>query len=668
MKLKTLMVVALVGNSLSALAALPETWTAGADVTVAAGESVEVAETTPALHSLTVAGTVTMSGWNACLVAETVTVQSGGIVTCAGPATGESDRSRVQISCTDLTVGAGGKIDVNYMGYQWGCGSAWASKSPTTYQAGSHGGVGGNASGDTYGSLEEPTDLGSGGGVASGKTNCEGGGAVKIVATGNVLVHGTISADGRGRGNWCGGSGAGGSVMISCRTVDGTGKVTANGGSPSCNIDRIYTCGAGGGGRVSVRYDATAQDTKNASCRIVFEANGGKGVPFSNKGYIGSGYPYAVGAPGTLYFTDNRFLTDADCGGIGWSCSGVWNSGVELPDELAFASLSMSSSNLDLSGKPGLVLKVTGDMTLTGDSICHYGLVLSNATLTVGGNLKVRGATLTQDCGSLSVAGDMTLEASANALANGGRLMLKAASTNGTNLACGFEASVAGKMKVGAYSTYSPCCHGTSGSIVKMSVGSLLVEANGWINADDRGWAANYGFGCYKSGYFGSSHVGTGGGYLNLYMKTTYDNNPKCPCHPGSGGTLNGSAGFAGGGVVWIEAAGAMTVNGKVSANGNVETANYRGASSGGTVFLKCEKFNPSTGTLAANGGIGNAYSCAGGGGAVCVLTNSGSDEGLTMTADPGTGTFTYYTSGIVDPKRGSTLFKVKKGLAILIR
>lgn len=668
MKLRLLVAVGAVGCALFARAALPESWVEGADVTVASGESVGIDVATPKLRSLTIAGTVTMSGWDACLVAETVTVQSGGIVTCAGPATGESDRSRVQISCTDLTIDAGGKVDVNYKGYQWGCGPAWASKAPTTYQAGSHGGVGGNASGGTYDSVEEPTDLGSGGGVASGKTNCEGGGAVKIAAAGGVLINGTISADGRGLGNWCGGSGAGGSVLIDCQTIDGVGKVSVNGGSPSCNIDRIYTCGAGGGGRVSVRYDATAQEAKNVSCRVVFEANGGKGVPFSNKNYIGSGYPYAVGAPGTLYFTDNRFLTDSSCGGIGWQCSGVWSSGVELPDELSFESLAMSSSHLDLSGKPGLALKVTGDMTLTGDSICRYGLVLSNATLAVGGNLKVRGATLTQNLGSLTVGGDLTLEASANALANGGRLMLRAASTNGTNLACGFAASVAGKMKVCSYSTYSPCCHGTSGSIVKMSVGSLLVEANGWINADDRGWAANYGFGCHGDSYIGSTHVGTGGGYNNVIVTRRYDVKPSCPRYPGSGGSKTGAP--AGGGVVWIEAAGTVQVNGKVSANANVEANKFHGAASGGTVFLTCAKFLPSTGTLSANGGKGDANSCAGGGGAVCVLAGCGSDEGLSMTADAGVNDppFTYVKTGLVDATSGSTLFKVKRGLALLIR
>jgi hypothetical protein len=81
-------------------------------------------------------------------------------------------------------------------------------------------------------------------------TGGNGGGAVKILASGTLTLNGTISAngdDGAGDGTTGGGGGAGGSVWIEATSFAGSGSVTATGGnSPAV----AFQGGGGGGGRV----------------------------------------------------------------------------------------------------------------------------------------------------------------------------------------------------------------------------------------------------------------------------------------------------------------------------------------------------------------------------------------------------------------------------------
>ena len=101
----------------------PDNWSgaavpaAGDSVTIGSGASVVLSASTPALASISVAGTLTFTNWTTCLSATTVTISSGGIVTCAGPFTDTEMSNRVWIACTDLTIASGGKIDVSEKGY-----------------------------------------------------------------------------------------------------------------------------------------------------------------------------------------------------------------------------------------------------------------------------------------------------------------------------------------------------------------------------------------------------------------------------------------------------------------------------------------------------------------------------------------------------------------------
>ncbi len=93
-----------------------------------------------------------------------------------------------------------------------------------------------------------------------------GGGAIRITATGSVVVNGKISAnglDGQASGATSGGGGAGGSVWIEADSLSGSGLIEARGGSAA---DVQYQGGGGGGGRVVVL--CTASNTFNGTASV----------------------------------------------------------------------------------------------------------------------------------------------------------------------------------------------------------------------------------------------------------------------------------------------------------------------------------------------------------------------------------------------------------------
>ncbi len=95
-----------------------------------------------------------------------------------------------------------------------------------------------------YGSLEEPMDLGSGGGNQGGA----GGGAVRIDVVNTLTLNGLISANGKDGQNRKSGGGSGGSIYVKTNVLRGSGSITANGGQGYPD-----GCGGGGaGGRIAV--------------------------------------------------------------------------------------------------------------------------------------------------------------------------------------------------------------------------------------------------------------------------------------------------------------------------------------------------------------------------------------------------------------------------------
>ncbi len=288
----------------------PSKWLEGKDVVVDTGEIVRLAATTPVLGRVTVRGTVEFSGADAVLKASSLTVETGGLITHSGPVVNGEVPARVAVECAgSLAVAENGRISADGRGFAGGAGNAkdddassaghgpGAGGYPKIWGAsagGSHGGKGGTPSAkEVYGKAKAPVEAGSGGGGGGkGPRAGAGGGIIRIQAQ-DVVVDGTISADGTdGTKPTYGGGGSGGSVWIRCSSITGNGCVRADGGSGS------RYAGGGGGGRIAVQFDKSAQDRAPAS-KIVFSVLGGANG-------IGEAYaanPDAFGWPGTMSFT-----------------------------------------------------------------------------------------------------------------------------------------------------------------------------------------------------------------------------------------------------------------------------------------------------------------------------------------------------------------------------
>jgi hypothetical protein len=156
----------------------------------------------------------------------------------------------------DVFFGAGSGIDVDGRGFGAGQGPGAYGVNSGGQGGSGHGGRGGDGSivlgGVCYGSLEYPTDLGSGGGLDC-NVGGRGGGAFHLTVGGTFTNDGYASSSGITKGANCGASGAtGGSILIETSTLAGGGAFAAN-GAPSSRSD----AGGGGGGRIAVYYEGS---------------------------------------------------------------------------------------------------------------------------------------------------------------------------------------------------------------------------------------------------------------------------------------------------------------------------------------------------------------------------------------------------------------------------
>jgi hypothetical protein len=133
----------------------------------------------------------------------------------------------------------------------------------------------------TYGNHETPVSLGSGSGYYHsptdffGQETC-GGGAIKLLArSGNVSVNGEIIMDGQDGTN--AGGASGGSIWLHGWNIDGTGTLSAQGGTTFLPSN----AGGGGGGYISLWYDRT--NSFNGIMSISGKAGAGSGKFFEKK-------------------------------------------------------------------------------------------------------------------------------------------------------------------------------------------------------------------------------------------------------------------------------------------------------------------------------------------------------------------------------------------------
>jgi hypothetical protein len=272
-----------------------------------------------------------------------------------------------------------------------------------------------------------------------------------------------------------------------------------------------------------------------------------------------------------------------------------------------------------------------------------------------GGDASINNATwsyyfpLTNDA-TLSVAGSMVLTNSALFRVYGGL-------TNGTGPDYGGRVDIGDELRIAGGCWIHPYSHPANGGSALFRVGDLTVAAGGGIDAHKKGYPQGNGAGTDglgpgkgKGGWnsTGAGYGGLGGKALTGYGQTYGSSN--APVDPGSAGGLGNApsadSGGLGGGVIRIEAAGTVTLDGTLNADGGDHTGqnNYGGGGgAGGSIYVQCRALAGNNPVLSATGGVGcdnrnTAGSGGGGGGRIAVWRTYDTTVGATANVDGGAG------------------------------
>ncbi|MCK6556256.1 Ig-like domain-containing protein [Candidatus Binatia bacterium] len=279
---------------------------------------------------------------------------------------------RLDVSAWTLTVDATSRVDVTGRGYVGGRNYDEAGRTAGNQpgsgrrNGGSYGGLGGHdpavseQPGPVYGDLTEPLDLGSGGG-AEGHADGGDGGGLALAGVINVVVDGTVRADGGTAPDSRSGMGSGGGINVRTRTLSGRGTIEADGGTKN-GANNV----GGGGGRIAVRYlDAATYDPARITAR------GGDGF-------------YADGADGTVFLKQ-----ESEPNGelvINGTTPGAPFTNLILPPGQTFDGLTLQNNArvvalgmIDLTG----TLRLRGNSVLTHPSEDVAGLQINAARVEV---------------------------------------------------------------------------------------------------------------------------------------------------------------------------------------------------------------------------------------------------------------------------------------------
>ena len=531
------------------------------------------------------------SNWTTSVTATNVTILSGGTVTSAPAFLNNAMSNRVWFICTNFTVNSRGLINADGAGYSYANGPGAGGASAYGYGGGGYGGHGGlgrtaAAGGTYYGEAHAPMNPGSG-----GRAGGNGGGAVLIQATETATIFGTISANGLDMTVSGNSGGSGGSIFITCKVFAGStnGLLKANGGTGA-----TFDGGGGGGGRIALVYNSTAQAIVNpVNPGVRFStARGGNSFSFNKVD------PDRDCQDGTLYLPDSSFVTE--------TIKDQLFNGVRLfvPDFTSWSPNSLTLTNCGvLTFAPGFQLFVTNQLLITSAGL---GLDIPNGEMS---------------CGRL-------------VMPNAGTLRIYSGPTNAAAPDYGSLITVTGDVSIGTSSWIYPYSNPTNGGSALFRMNNLTIATNGGFNADTKGFIGDKGpgHGIYYfrnssgAGYGGKGEVGVYTGVVNVAGGVSYGSS-NAPVDPGSAGGGVALLGGVGGGLIRIQAKGSVSLNGMLTANGQISLQSAvalqsTGGGSGGGIFITCSGFSGnSSGLIQANGNGSYASSsgAAGGGGRIAV-------------------------------------------------
>ncbi len=474
-------------------------------------------------------------------------------------------QSRLSVSVGgDFFMGENATINVRGRGFniQRGPGRGVGS-----YLGGGYGGLGSAGTGyvggsATYGSLFEPEALGSGGNEASG------GGAVRVVVTGDAVIEQGAVIDAGGNG--ARGGGSGGSIWIRARSLSGGGTVRADGGVGSGSNNHH----GGGGGRVALTLTGVGETFAAFTNAAIVQAFGGLGSSGN-------------GAAGTVYLQEG----DQD---DGEGTLIVDNDGAGVHESV----VTLIPPDQDLGTLAAIIVRGRG---ILGLQDLDQPLTFAALPLAFSG----------YGDASLRIAGDGNITWPSTLTVSGYTLIADGLAQTLTNLQVGGD-------EQGAIT--HPRNHDSERWAIDLALsGDLSVNSNGWINANGRGFNTNLGPGAPTGEYHGGGYGGLGApGYDTIPTSKTYGSY-LTPVNLGSGGREN-----AGGGAIILSVAGvtSLATNSLVSADGG---SGGRGSGSGGSIYLQTGSLTGS-GRLRADGGEGGSnHPHSGGGGRISVrLTQAG--------------------------------------------
>jgi hypothetical protein len=563
-----------------------------------------------------------------------LTIYSGGSITHTVGTTVVGGSVNLDIQTGDLIITSGGSINANEKGYGKGYGPGVG----TTYTGSGHGGYGGNApngtvGGSSYGSIDNPVSIGSGGSNTS--RGGIGGGLINISVANNLSLGGSITANG-GNGTTgttsAGGGGSGGSINISIGNVfSGSGSASANGGNGG---SYMATAGGGGGGRIAI----TDYSSKTFSGTIT--AYAGLGNPNYNDSQIAKD-----GGAGTVFlkansaspdiFIDNGANTDLNSGGLTpiSYASSINTLTMQNYSYVRFDS-ALSAGDFELNSNSYLLIdNITSgnNFLITGSSQAYV-----NADVTISQLLDLDGGYL--NINSSADVSTTTFNFNGELVDNGGGFSyLEGSSLNipsGATLYGNYPRSYTNGLIEGTL-THNPNTNALVNKIDYNFSGNLTISATGSIDVSEKGYSGGNGpgagaLGQNYDGSGGGAHGGAGGnGDSGLLGGTAYDS-PTDPQDFGSGGGNNdGIVGGKGGGLVLLDVGGTLDLQGSIIANGGNGTTRWGYYSSGGAGG---GGINITTGTFIGNGSfeaIGGtaypsvsdkAYGGGGGGGLVYVV------------------------------------------------
>ena len=356
------------------------------------------------------------------------------------------------IRATNITIAASGQITADGWGFGPGQGPASGAN------GGNHGGRGGSNTNALYGSVTQPTSMGSGGG------NGAGGGGIKLAVSGNLTINGVLSANGGvGHNN---GSGAGGSIWITGGgTVNGTGSIRAYSAGD-------YNYGTGGGGRISIDDTMTYafQGNIQLGTALYDDTPGTLYLPANarNNFLIDTSQSFIIGNGTTYSFGNLMVKGTLDCGGDPWLATGgtgivitannltIWSNAVVKADSRGFYGADTKASVW--AWGPG-----AGSATI---GATHAGKGYDNPTGTYGS------ATQPTTLGS---GGNAASGQNGNAYFGGGAIKLAVA----TNL------TIYGTLS--ANGGFSGTSGGSAGGSIWIDAGTIAgngnINANGGANA-----------------------------------------------------------------------------------------------------------------------------------------------------------------------------------------